>query len=308
MGEIMTIHTFTPERYWPFFGADQPALRVADGDTVITTTVDAWGGDPQGVKVTSGTNPQSGPFFIEGAQPGDTLAVTLERLAPNRSTGYTRAALAPHMVIPELVPSLPPNSTITWQIDLAANTARPGAPVAGAAARAYPLQPMLGCLGVAPGGGQVISSATSGPYGGNMDYRGFQAGVTAYFPVFQPGALFCLGDGHALQGDGEIVGTGIEVSFDVQFSLRLLKGKRINWPRGENASHIFTLGNARPLEEALQYATSEMYAWLQEDGRLDAVSASQILGMCVEYEIGNVFDPAYTVVCKLNKQALAQAG
>ena len=167
---------------------------------------------------------------------------------------------------------------------------------------------MLGCLGVAPEDGQAISSSTSGPYGGNMDYRGSLAGGTFYFPVFIPGALLHLGDGHALQGDGEIVGTGIETSFDVHFTVGLLKNHPIRWPRGENADYIFTLGNARPMEEALQHATTEMLAWLQTDYHLDIRGASLLLGMCVEYEVGNVFDPAYTMVCKLPKSVLKGIG
>ena len=115
-----------------------------------------------------------------------------------------------------------------------------------------------------------------------------------------------MGDGHAVQGDGEILGTGIEISFDVQFTARVLKGKLIGWPRGENAREIFTAGNARPLDQALQHATTEMFTWLQEDYGLNAVEAGLLLGHAVRYEIGNVFDPAYTVVCKVEKAALAQ--
>ena len=137
-----------------------------------------------------------------------------------------------------------------------------------------------------------------------MDYRGIKAGATLYFPVFVPGALLHLGDGHAVQGDGEIVGTGIETTFDVQFTVRLLKGRQINWPRGENADYIFTLGNARPLDQALQHATTEMLLWLEEDYGLSAPAASTLLGMCVEYEVGNIYDPAYTMVCKLPKHLL----
>jgi acetamidase/formamidase len=163
---------------------------------------------------------------------------------------------------------------------------------------------MLGDLGVAPSGGQALSTATAGAYGGNMDYRGFVAGVTAFFPVFVPGALFFLGDGHAVQGDGEIIGTGIECSFDVQFTVRVLKGKRINWPRGEDKDYIFTVGNARPLEQALQHATTEMLRWLQEDYKLDLAGAGLLLGQCVRYDLGNIFDPAYTMVCKVEKRLL----
>jgi acetamidase/formamidase len=163
---------------------------------------------------------------------------------------------------------------------------------------------MLGCFGVAPFGQQAISTATSGQNGGNMDYRGFVAGTTVYFPVFEPGALFFLGDGHAVQGDGEIAGTGVETSFDARVTVRLLKGKRINWPRGENDDTIFTVGNARPLEQALQHATTEMVRWLQEDYGFTADDIGPLLGQCVRYEVGNVFDPAYTMVCKLAKRYL----
>jgi acetamidase/formamidase len=137
-----------------------------------------------------------------------------------------------------------------------------------------------------------------------MDYRGFVAGTTAYFPVFAPGALVHVGDGHAIQGDGEIVGTGIEISMEIHFAVRLIKGQRISWPRGENADYIFTVGNARPLDQAVQHATSEMLRWLRESYGLDTRDASILLGQCVEYDLGNVFDPAYTMVCKLRKTLL----
>jgi acetamidase/formamidase len=164
---------------------------------------------------------------------------------------------------------------------------------------------MLGCFGVAPPRGQAISTATSGEHGGNMDYRGFRAGVTVYFPVFAPGALLHVGDGHALQGDGEIVGTGIEISMEVELTVRLIKGRRIAWPRGEDDQYIFAVGNARPLDQCVQHATSELLRWLRDDYGLDAVSAGILLGQCVEYDLGNIFDPAYTMVCKLRKSLLA---
>jgi acetamidase/formamidase len=164
---------------------------------------------------------------------------------------------------------------------------------------------MLGCFGVAPRLGQAISTATSGPYGGNMDYRRFGPGATAYFPVFAPGALFFLGDGHFAQGDGEIVGTGIETSFEVEFTVRVVKSRAQNWPRGETAEHIFAVGNARPLDQALQHATAEMIAWLGQDYGLDALAASHLLGQTVRYDIANVFNPAYSVACRLNKRVLA---
>jgi acetamidase/formamidase len=167
---------------------------------------------------------------------------------------------------------------------------------------------MLGCFGVAPSGGQAISTATSGPHGGNMDYRGFCEGATVYFPVSAPGALVFVGDGHAVQGDGEIVGTGVETSFDVQFSVDLLKDKEIHWPRGENAEYIFTVGNARPLDQCIQHATTEMFRWLQEEYGLDPRGASILLGQAVEYDLGNVFDQAYTMACRLSRRLLERIG
>jgi acetamidase/formamidase len=166
---------------------------------------------------------------------------------------------------------------------------------------------MLGCFGVAPPRKQAISTATSAEHGGNMDYRGFVAGTTVYFPVFEPGALFFLGDGHAAQGCGEIVGSGIEISMDVQVTLDVLKGHAIGWPRGENAEHIFTVGNARPLDQCVQHATTEMLRWLQQDYGLDPLGANLLLAQCVRYDLGNVFDPAFTMVCRLAKRWLPAA-
>ena len=305
----MTTHRFQPTRYHVAIGSHEPVLRIADGDTVITTTVDAGGGDATGEQVTPRGNPQTGPFYVEGAEPGDTLAVSLEAIEPNRDSGWSGTVLAANVVDPSYVRELPERQRGEWRIDQATRTATLVTPHTRLGdSFTLPLAPMLGCFGVAPEGGQAISTATSAEHGGNMDYRGFVAGATAYFPVFVHGALFHLGDGHAVQGHGEIVGTGIEVSCDVRFTLRLRKGKRIGWPRGENETHIFTAGNARPLDQALQHATTEMARWLQDEYGLDAYGTSTLLGQCVEYEIGNVFDPAYTVICKVSRRLLASPG
>jgi len=137
-----------------------------------------------------------------------------------------------------------------------------------------------------------------------MDYRGFREGVTVYFPVFVEGALLHVGDGHALQGDGEIVGTGIEVSVDVQFTAEVLQGKRINWPRADDGEFVMAVGNARPLDQAVQHATTELLRLLEEDYGLEHRSASTLLGQCIRYDVGNVFDPAYTMVAKVEKRLL----
>lgn len=300
----MATHHFLPTHYHNAIGPHEPVLHIADGDTVVTTTVDAGGGDATGRQVTPRGNPQTGPFYIDGAEPGDTLVVHFDHLYPNRDTGYTGTVLAPHVVDPWYVRELPQGERGEWRIDREHGTATLIKPETKLGNFTLPLSPMLGCFGVAPPRGQAISTATSAEHGGNMDYRGFRAGVTIYFPIFVSGALLHLGDGHAVQGDGEIVGTGIETSFDIQFTVCLLKGKQIRWPRGENEDYIFTVGNARPLDQAVQHATTEMVRWLQEDYGLDALGAYILLGQCVEYDLGNIFDPAYTMVCKMLKRLL----
>lgn len=299
----MTTHHFTPDHYHVTLGSHEPVLHIADGDTVITTTIDANGMDAQKQDVSPSPNPQTGPFYVDGAEPGDTLIVHLDRITPSRTYGWTRAAVAENVVDPSYVPQLPPRIKAEWRVDGEMETATLVAPKTALGEFTVPMKPMLGCFGVAPADGQAISTATSGEHGGNMDYNGFVEGVTVYFPVFVPGALFHLGDGHAAQGDGEMVGTGIEISMEVQFTVHVLK-KTIGQPRGENDEYIFTVGNARPLDQATQHATTEMLRWLQDEYKLDAVGASIFFGQCVEYNLGNMFDPAYTMVCKIPKRFL----
>lgn len=316
--------TFAPTRYHTTLGPHEPVMRLSDGDTLITTTVDARGNDAQMVRrCFDGSNPQTGPFYIEGAAPGDTLAVRIEHLWPNRDLGWNSTVLRPNVVDPGYVPQLPPRDIANgrgvnpgyeppmaigalaeWAIDRATGIATLRGPETNLGALCLPIAPMLGCFGVSPKGGQAISTSTASEHGGNMDYRGFGVGATAYFPVFVEGALFFLGDGHALQADGEILGSGIEISMDARVTIRVLKGKTINWPRGEDDEYLFALGNARPLEQALQHATTEMLCWLMSDYGLDARAANILLGQTVRYEVGNVIDPAFTVVAKIAKRYL----
>jgi amidase len=300
----MATHHFQPSQYHFAIGSHPPVLRISPGDTVVTTTVDAFGNDASDKPVTPRGNPQTGPFYIAGAEPGDTLVVQLDRITPSRAIGYTRSVVAANVVDPSYVSDLPESIMAEWRVDNEQGTATLIRPATKLGSLIIPLAPMLGCFGVAPPRGQAISTATSAEHGGNMDYRGFVAGVTVYFPVFVPGALLHVGDGHATQGDGEIVGTGIEISMDVQFTVQVIKGQLIHWPRGENAEYIFTVGNARPLDQAVQHATTEMLHWLKADYQLDTTSASLLLGQCVRYDLGNIFDPAYTMVCKLPKALL----
>ena len=309
-GKTLTLHQYSPKTYHTAFGTYEPALRISDGDTVVTTTVDNAGRDASDQQVTNGPNPLTGPFYVEGAEHGDTLAVRFDRLWPNRHIGRSSTVIAPNVLDPDYVAQMLPRRpglTAEWELNLKKATARLITPEIDLGSLILPLAPMLGCLGVAPPRAQAISSVTSATHGGNMDYKGFIAGVTVYLPVFAPGSLLFIGDGHAVQGDGEITGMGIEVSFDVEFTIKLLKGKKINWPRAETKKHILTIGNARPLDQALQHATTEMVRWLQEDYGLEEEPTHTLLGQCSEYDVGNVFDPAYTMVCKLKKKWLASS-
>jgi acetamidase/formamidase len=300
----MTTHRFTAALWHNVLATLPPAFTVASGDTVITETIDADGYDKEGTKRANGPNPMNGPIFVEAAQPGDALRVEIVRMTPVSPTGWTRASLAANVVDPEFVRQLPPRDRVNWRVDRQALTAVLDPLVPGLENFVLPLEPMIGCFGVAPAMGQAIGTMTSAENGGNMDYRGFAPGVTVWFPVAVEGALFFVGDCHATQGDGEIVGTGIETCYEVEIRLTVEKQRQLVWPRGENETEIFSVGNARPLDQALQHATTDMFKWLMGDYGLSPTAASHLMGQVVRYDVGNVFDPAYTMVCKIEKKWL----
>jgi acetamidase/formamidase len=301
----MTTHRLVATAWHNVIGSLPPVLTIASGDTVVTETIDANGFDKDGVSRAGSPNPMNGPVFVEGAEPGDALRVEILDIAPASSRGWTRTMLAYNVVDPLFVrEALGPSPKVYWTIERNARTVRLEEPPPALKDWVLPFEPMIGCFGVAPSYGQAIGTMTSGEYGGNMDYRRFTTGTSVSFPVSAPGALFFVGDCHAIQGDGEITGTGVETCCEVTLRLTLEKGRKITWPRGETADDIFTIGNARPLDQALQHATTEMAKWLGEDFGLDVVSASHFLGQVVRYDIGNVFDPAYTVACRVAKSWL----
>src|SRR5262249_55968216 len=202
-------YRFEPKEFYnTFSGAHKPVLTIKPGDHVITSTLDAGGTDSGGVKRGQGPNPQTGPFYIEGAEPGDTLVVHLVRLETNRATGYSGTLLAPYTADPGFLrfEGLREPKTMTWQIDKKAGVARLVSTEFKPGRIELPFRPMLGCVATAPGGKAAIPTSTPDNFGGNMDYNGMTAGVTLMLPVFERGALFFLGDGHARQGDGEVTG------------------------------------------------------------------------------------------------------
>ena len=301
-------HRFTPTVFYNTYSfAHPPALRIKPGDRVVTRTIDASGVDAVGKSVASGPNPQTGPFFVEGAEPGDVLVVTIEKLDTNRVMAYSGSLLSPYTVDPAAIAARVDREArrLTWTIDKARGVARLDQVEVQPGGIELPLRPMLGCIGVAPARKEAISSAAPGAFGGNMDYASMGAGVTLMLPVSEPGALLFLGDGHARQGEGEVAGTGLETSLDVEFSVELVKKKTIGWPRLETGTHVMVLGSARPLLEAFQHATSELQRWLIADYGLTERGAQALMGQAAEYEIANVVDPNFTVVAKIRKAMVA---
>jgi len=300
-------HTFTRQQFYnTYSAAHPPALRVKPGDRIVTKTIDASGVDWNGRQVAQGPNPQTGPFYVEGAEPGDVLVVRFVRVATNRATAYASSLLAPYAVDPGAIAARVDREPkrLTWTIDTAKGVARLDDPSVQPGGIELRLRPMLGCVAVAPARKEAISSATPGAWGGNMDYVGMGAGVTLMLPVNEPGALLFLGDGHARMGEGEVVGTGLETSMDVEFDVDLIKKKPIAWPRMESATHILVLGSARPLLEAFQHATTEMQKWLMADYGFTERGAQAFMGQAAEYEVANVVDPNFTVVAKIAKSSL----
>jgi acetamidase/formamidase len=300
-------HHFEPTQFHNTFSFAHPAvLHIKPGDRVITKTIDARGFDSQNKQVGERPNPQTGPFYIEGAEPGDVLVIRFEKIEPNRATAWSSSVLAPYTADPDFLrfEGEREQTTETWNIDKEKGVARPANSAIRPSSIAIPLRPMLGCVGVAPARKEAVATSTPDRFGGNMDYNGMNAGVILMLPVSEPGALLFIGDGHARQGDGEVVGNAMEISMDVEFSVDLIKSKQIGWPRLENAEYLMVLGSARPLLQALQHATTELQRWLMSDYGFDERGSSLLLGHALEYDIANVVDPHFTVVAKIRKDLL----
>ena len=300
-------HQFTATEYYNTFSfAHPPALRISPGDRVVTQTIDAGGRDQNGVSVAKGPNPQIGPFYVDGAEPGDVLVVRLEKIEPNRDFAFSNTVLAPYAADPSFLryEAERERQREMWDVDRAARVARPSTPALRAQGIEMPFRPMLGCVGVAPPRKEAVWTATPGEFGGNLDYLGMVVGVTLMLPVFEPGALLFIGDAHVRQGAGEVLGTGLETSMDVEFSVDLIKDKQIRWPRIENDDFIIVLGSARPLLQALQHATTELQRWLMTDYGYDERGSSLLMGHALEYEVVQVVDPHFTIAAKMRKSFL----
>jgi amidase len=297
--------TFTPTSGVQTFAVREPVLRLAPGTIVQTKTFSRPGDYYEG-----GVWPgEVGPFFIEGAAPGDTLVVRLLRLRPNRDTAVSRynpyniSGVAGDNRTRMLNDPLPARS-FTWKIDPTRTTGTLELPNSASKRIEVPLKPMLGRVAVAPAGQEAFGGLWPGDFGGNLDAADVREGVTVHLPVFHDGALFYFGDGHALQGDGEIIGSGLETTMDVTFQFELIKGKRIRWPRIESEEHIMVAASVRPLIDALRIAYVELIEWLVADYGFEKMEAFQLASQLGEVRVANVVDPNYTVVAKFPKKFL----
>jgi len=299
--------TLDPQSFHNAFTADaRPAMVIRPGQIISTSTIDSGGVDRDGNTRALYGNPQTGPFYVWDAQPGDVLAVKLTRLRLNRDfadslDGFTPRAMSQGMAA--RMGSL--GNRVRWHVDREAGTATLDDAPAALKNFVVPVRPMLGGVGVAPDFGfAAFSAGDSGRFGGNMDYNGIVEGATVYLPVFQPGALLFLGDGHALQGDGETTQWALETSLDVEFSVEILPSRLMATPRIESEEAISTLGQAGSLDEAVRLATAGMVQWLSQDYGLDDREASLVIGTIGELRIATLAGRNAGVAMRLKKDRL----
>src|SRR5581483_3666390 len=291
--------------YRTFSGRHPPCRRVRTGERVVTQTIDASGRDARGeVCHPESGNPLTGPFFIEGAEPGDAVCIHIHALRLNRDWGYTKYRLIPEALEPAAVEALYPRNykpdevipgrsdVVRWNIDRGAGTVRLHEPHSERVDLHFPAVPMLGCIGVAPAGDFSPTSTPAGSYGGNLDYNEVREGASVILPGYHPGALLFVGDGHALMADGEPCGNGVETSMDVEFSVDLRKQAAPRGPRIENVEWIISIGAqaefVSSLDRALQMATTDMIEWLTGEYRLEPWAAHLLIAMQGRYDVVTV--------------------
>jgi acetamidase/formamidase len=294
------------------FGGAAPRQRIKPGTRIVTWTEDCFDGVvktsadlPSKVMTPGHDNPQTGPFYVEGAEPGDTLAVHLLKVEPARAYAVSSfspgfGALVGNNETAMLGADFP---EMTWRYDVDAkrNVARARSHD-GKRAWEVPLAPFLGCFGVAPAGGEVRTTLVPGNFGGNMDCPEVRAGNTVFLGVNVPGALLSFGDGHYAMGDGEIMGAAIEGAMNVEVYVELIKKTATPIPRIENADEVMFVGSGRPLEDAARVAFKAMVNWVRAKSGLGEMDAYQFVSQNVKAPIIQLVDPEYTMIVKLEKK------
>ncbi len=299
------------------FGGSAPIRRIKPGTRLVSWSEDCYDGAvtrpdqlPTKVIPPGHDNPQTGPFFVEGAEPGDTLAIRIEKLEPARNVGISSffpgfGALNGTDRTAVLGGELP-ETVWFYEVDRVRGMARTRSRD-GKLAWEVPLAPFLGCLGVAPSGGEVRSTVVPDNFGGNMDCPEVRAGNTVYLGVRVPGALFSFGDGHYAMGDGEIIGTAVEGAMNVALTVDLIKSRETPWPRIENAEWMMSVGAGRPREDAAPVAFKDMIAWVREKTGLAEMDAYEFVSQNARAPITQMVDPQYTVLVRIPKIRLPVA-
>lgn len=303
-----------PDDFKYTFGQSRPVMKVGPGTVIETYTEDCYDGRvkkpgdlPTAVIPPGHDNPQTGPFYIEGAEPGDTLVVHLISLEPVRDYAISSyfpgfGILTPTRYTAMLNQPLP--ETVWWyRVDKDKGTVLFRARQGNFSCE-LPVKPFLGCLGVAPADNEVRTTVVPEAFGGNLDSPEVRPGHTIYLPVNVKGALLFLGDGHLVQGEGEIIGTAVEAAMKVVLYVDLVKKKKIDWPRIESDEFLMSLGSYRPLEDAFRIAHRDLVDWLVSDYRLEMMDAYQLLSQAGEARIAQVVDPNYTIVARIPKKYL----
>jgi len=315
----MEVVEFRPEReqYAYTFGGVAPVRKVLPGTLLQLWTDDAFGGRirrttdmPSTALTMPFVNPQTGPFYVEGAQPGDTLALHFVDLTPARDFGAScTIPLFGGLTSTDRTATLQdplPERTWIYEVDRQRGTVAFQAQASELRVD-LPMDPMLGTVGVAPAAGEVRSSLVPDTFGGNMDTPEMRAGATCYLGVNVEGALFSVGDGHYRQGEGEACGTAVEGAMHVTLIVDLIKGGAPAWPRIETDRHLAVVGSSRPLEDAWRVSQVGMVGWLADLYGLDKLDAYQLLSQISEAPLANVVDANYSAVAKVAKALLPGA-
>jgi acetamidase/formamidase len=296
------------------FGGVPPVRTVKPGTVVELWTEDAFGGKVRGpddlvsnVIEFPFVNPQTGPFLVEGAEPGDTLAIHFVSIEPSRDwAASTTIPLFGSLTQTHTTAGLQrPLDEVVWmyEVDRQKRTVRYQA-LRGDHSVELPLDPMHGTVGVAPASFEARSSLVPDAHGGNMDTPEMRAGTTCFLGVNVEGALFSIGDGHCRQGEGESCGVAVEAAMDTVIVVDVLKGVPTPWPRLETEDHLMSAGSARPLEDAFRISQVDLIDWCAAEYGMDRLDAYQLLTQVSEAPIANVVDPNYTVVTKVRKAYL----
>ncbi|MFP4589602.1 MAG: acetamidase/formamidase family protein [Candidatus Bipolaricaulota bacterium] len=272
----------------------EPALEIKPGDKLQVETPDAFGGQIESPQDTladldmSRINPATGPVYVASASPGDTLVLKIEEIEV-KSPGVQGIVPGFGFLQDEYDQSM----VTTHKID------QEGIEFDGFT---LPVKPMIGTIGVAPPE-EPVPCNTPGRHGGNLDTPEIRAGATLYLPVFHEGGLFALGDGHALQGDGEVCGVAIEVATTTTLEVGLL-GEKMETPMVQVNDEIIFLGSGKTISEAGKKALKAMIKYLEKETSLSSSQAYKFCSVACDMKISQVVNPQKTVRVSVNKKLL----